>query len=177
MTGHVTTAALRTDLANVMRDAEALMKASAGQGGEKVNEARTRILESLESAKRRLLEAERSAHPPGRRGRGRDRGVREAQPLAVGRHRRRRGARASACCWPADERRMSGEDEPQGPATNLLRSLVRLGGTLLANAQTRVELLTTEVSEDLERGVRILLWGFVAAARGCAWPCCSRASR
>ncbi len=61
MTGHVTTAALRTDLANVMRDAEALMKASAGQGGEKVDEARTRILESLESAKRRLLEVERSA--------------------------------------------------------------------------------------------------------------------
>jgi ElaB/YqjD/DUF883 family membrane-anchored ribosome-binding protein len=61
MTGHVTTAALRADLANVMRDAEALMKASAGQGGEKVDEARTRILESLESAKRRLLEAERAA--------------------------------------------------------------------------------------------------------------------
>lgn len=50
-----------------------------------------------------------------------------------------------------------------GPATNLLRSVVRLGGTLLATVQTRVELLTTELSEDLERGVRILLWGFVAA--------------
>jgi uncharacterized membrane protein YqjE len=57
---------------------------------------------------------------------------------------------------------MSDEDQSQGPATNLLRSLVRLGGTLLTTAQTRVELLTTEVSEDLERGVRILLWGFVA---------------
>ena len=31
------------------------MKASAGHGGEKVDEARNRILESLESAKRRLL--------------------------------------------------------------------------------------------------------------------------
>lgn len=61
MAGHMTTEALRTDLANVMRDAEALMKASAGHGGEKVDEARTRILESLESAKRRLLEIERSA--------------------------------------------------------------------------------------------------------------------
>jgi ElaB/YqjD/DUF883 family membrane-anchored ribosome-binding protein len=61
MAGHVTTEALRTDLANVMRDAEALMKASAGHGGEKVDEARNRILESLESAKRRLLEVERSA--------------------------------------------------------------------------------------------------------------------
>jgi len=61
MTGHVSTAALKADLAAVMRDAEALVKASADTGGEKVNEARTRIRESLESAKRRLLEAERSA--------------------------------------------------------------------------------------------------------------------
>jgi len=61
---------------------------------------------------------------------------------------------------------MSVEDQSQGPATNLLRSLVRLGGTLLATAQTRVELLTTEVSEDLERGARILLWGFIAALSG-----------
>jgi len=61
MTEHVSTAALKADLAAVMRDAEALMKASADAGGDKVNEARTRIRESLESAKRRLLEAERSA--------------------------------------------------------------------------------------------------------------------
>jgi uncharacterized membrane protein YqjE len=61
---------------------------------------------------------------------------------------------------------MSGEELPQGPATNLLRSLVRLGGTLLATAQTRVELLTTEISEDVERGVRILLWGSVALLAG-----------
>jgi len=61
---------------------------------------------------------------------------------------------------------MSVEDQSQGPATNLLRSLVRLGGTLLATAQTRVDLLTTELSEDLERGFRILLWGFVAALSG-----------
>jgi len=61
---------------------------------------------------------------------------------------------------------MSDEDQSQGPATILLRSLVRLGGTLLATAQTRVELLTTEASEDLERGVRILLWGFIAVLSG-----------
>lgn len=59
---------------------------------------------------------------------------------------------------------MSGEEpEAVGPATNLLRSATRLCGTLLAMLQTRVELLTTEISEDVERGVRILLWGFVAA--------------
>lgn len=58
---------------------------------------------------------------------------------------------------------MSAEEPgPPGPATNLLRSVVRLCGTLLAMLQTRVELLTTEISEDVERGVRILLWGLVA---------------
>jgi uncharacterized membrane protein YqjE len=61
---------------------------------------------------------------------------------------------------------MALEHEPLGPASSLLQSLVRLGGTLLATAQTRVELLTTELSEDVERGVRILLWGFVAVLAG-----------
>jgi len=61
---------------------------------------------------------------------------------------------------------MSSDDATQGPATNLLRSLVRLGGTLLAAAQTRIELLTTEISEDLERGLNMLLWGFVALLAG-----------
>lgn len=57
-------------------------------------------------------------------------------------------------------------DGAQGPATSLLRSLVQLGGTLLAVAQTRVELLTTELSEDLERGLRILLWAMVGLLAG-----------
>ena len=54
----------------------------------------------------------------------------------------------------------------QGPATNLLRSLVQLGGTLLAVAHTRIELLTTELSEDLERGLSILLWAMVGLLAG-----------
>jgi uncharacterized membrane protein YqjE len=58
---------------------------------------------------------------------------------------------------------VSGEDSSSAPATSLLRSLVQLGGSLLATALTRVDLLTTEVSESVERGVRIVLWGFVAA--------------
>jgi uncharacterized membrane protein YqjE len=53
-----------------------------------------------------------------------------------------------------------------GPATGLLRSLVRLGGTLLALVETRVDLLTTELSEDAHRAVQILLWGFVALLAG-----------
>lgn len=57
-------------------------------------------------------------------------------------------------------------EETPGPATNLLRSLVQLGGTLLAVAETRVELLTTELSEDLERGLRILLWAMVGLLAG-----------
>ena len=61
MTDHVTTATLKADLAAVMRDAEALVKASADQGGEKVSAARTKILESLETAKTRLHAAERAA--------------------------------------------------------------------------------------------------------------------
>jgi ElaB/YqjD/DUF883 family membrane-anchored ribosome-binding protein len=44
-----------------MRDAEALMKASADQGGEKMNEARAKIRDSLETARSRLMSAERAA--------------------------------------------------------------------------------------------------------------------
>ncbi len=57
-------------------------------------------------------------------------------------------------------------DATQGPATNLLRSLVQLGGTLLGAAQTRIELLTTEISEDLQRGLQILLWALVTVLAG-----------
>ncbi|NJD31128.1 MAG: phage holin family protein [Gammaproteobacteria bacterium] len=69
-----------------------------------------------------------------------------------------------AYCWPVADAQMS-EDTP-GPATNLLRSLVHLGGTLLALLQARVDLLTTELSEDLERGLQILLWAFTALLCG-----------
>ncbi len=61
---------------------------------------------------------------------------------------------------------MSDEGGTQGPATSLLRSLSQLGGTLLAAAQTRVELVTTEIGEDLQRGVRILIWALIAALAG-----------
>jgi ElaB/YqjD/DUF883 family membrane-anchored ribosome-binding protein len=61
MTDKVTMDTLRADLATVMRDAEALLKASTEQGGAKADEARARIRESLQNAKARLLEAERAA--------------------------------------------------------------------------------------------------------------------
>jgi ElaB/YqjD/DUF883 family membrane-anchored ribosome-binding protein len=61
MSNHATTQRLKDDLAAVLRDAELLMQASAEYGGEKTAEARARIRESLDAAKRRLLEAERAA--------------------------------------------------------------------------------------------------------------------
>jgi ElaB/YqjD/DUF883 family membrane-anchored ribosome-binding protein len=61
MTDHVTTATLKADLATVMRDAEALIKASADQGGEKMTEARSKSRQSLETAKTRLHAAEKAA--------------------------------------------------------------------------------------------------------------------
>ena len=42
---------LTSDLKAVVRDAEGLMKATAGQAGEKVSEARSRLAAALESAK------------------------------------------------------------------------------------------------------------------------------
>jgi ElaB/YqjD/DUF883 family membrane-anchored ribosome-binding protein len=65
MTHSDTTARLQADLAAVMRDAEALLRASADQGGDKVDEARARIRESLEAARKRLLELERGAFRQG----------------------------------------------------------------------------------------------------------------
>ena len=61
MSNHATTQRLKDDLAAVLRDAELLMQASAEYGGEKTAEARARIRESLDAAKRRLHEAERAA--------------------------------------------------------------------------------------------------------------------
>jgi uncharacterized membrane protein YqjE len=53
-------------------------------------------------------------------------------------------------------------DESPGPASNLLRSSVRLLGNFLAIAQTRVDLLTTELQEEVQRAVRSLLAAFAA---------------
>ena len=65
MNEHVTTAQLKADMATVLRDAEALIHASSAAGGEKMNEARAKIRESLEAAKTRLHEAERAARQHG----------------------------------------------------------------------------------------------------------------
>jgi uncharacterized membrane protein YqjE len=53
-------------------------------------------------------------------------------------------------------------DPTAGPASNLLRSVIRLAGNLLAAAETRVDLFATELKEDGERGLRLLAWALAA---------------
>lgn len=52
------TAQLMEDLRVVVEDAEALLKATAGQAGERVEHARTRAEESVKQARERLAELE-----------------------------------------------------------------------------------------------------------------------
>ncbi|HEX6998818.1 MAG TPA: phage holin family protein [Gammaproteobacteria bacterium] len=49
-----------------------------------------------------------------------------------------------------------------GPAGGLLRSVGRLLATLVAIAQTRVELLTTELQAEMHSVAQIMLWTLVA---------------
>jgi ElaB/YqjD/DUF883 family membrane-anchored ribosome-binding protein len=61
MSEPVTADKLIEDLQLVVRDAEALLKATAAQTGEKVQEARARTEESLRQARARLADAEGEA--------------------------------------------------------------------------------------------------------------------
>ena len=56
----IKTTQLKDDLATVMRDAEALIHASADQSSAKMVEARAKIQQSLEAAKARFLAAEQA---------------------------------------------------------------------------------------------------------------------
>ena len=49
--------------------------------------------------------------------------------------------------------------EPNRSAGGLLRSLTRMLATLVALAQTRLELLTTELQEEVQRAAEELLSG------------------
>jgi len=57
----VTTEKLLADLQTVVADAEALLKATAGQAGDKIQEARARAEESLAAARERLSGVEEDA--------------------------------------------------------------------------------------------------------------------
>lgn len=61
MSSDVTTQTLVEDLKTVMLDAEALLKATSAQTGEKIQEARARAEESLQKAKIRLTAVEEEA--------------------------------------------------------------------------------------------------------------------
>ena len=56
----------------------------------------------------------------------------------------------------------SGTERPLG----LLASIRHFGATIIALVHTRIELLTTEVEEELQRGVNILLWMMLALLFG-----------
>ncbi len=56
------------------------------------------------------------------------------------------------------------EQEPQGqPVAGLFQSLSNFAGTLIAIAHTRLQLLTTELQEEVRQVGAILLWAFIAA--------------
>ncbi len=49
-----------------------------------------------------------------------------------------------------------------GPISNLLHSLAQVVATLVAMAHTRLELLATELQEEIQRAASVLLWAFIA---------------
>jgi ElaB/YqjD/DUF883 family membrane-anchored ribosome-binding protein len=61
MSSDVTTDKLVADLKTVVQDAEALLRATSAQTGEKIQEARARAEESLRQAKARLSQVEEEA--------------------------------------------------------------------------------------------------------------------
>lgn len=53
-------------------------------------------------------------------------------------------------------------DAETGPIRGLFRSLANLVATVVAIAQTRLELLTTELQEEMHRVAEILVWTLIA---------------
>jgi uncharacterized membrane protein YqjE len=59
------------------------------------------------------------------------------------------------------------ESEPQvGPVSGLIGSLKNAVATLVAIAQTRLEIISTELQEEIGRAANLLLWAFVALLAG-----------
>jgi uncharacterized membrane protein YqjE len=63
---------------------------------------------------------------------------------------------------------MSEASEAERPpiAMGLLRSVGNLGATLVGIAHTRLQLLTTELQEEVQRAAHVLLWAAVALLAG-----------
>lgn len=49
-----------------------------------------------------------------------------------------------------------------GPLSGLLNSLTQVMASLVAIAQTRLELISAELQQEIQRVASVLLWGFVA---------------
>jgi uncharacterized membrane protein YqjE len=56
----------------------------------------------------------------------------------------------------------SSDDAEPGPIRGLFRSIANLVATVVAIAQTRLELLTTELQEEMHRVAEILVWTLIA---------------
>src|SRR5437868_12176705 len=56
--------------------------------------------------------------------------------------------------------------EPAPLAMGLFRSLGNLAATVVGIAHTRLELLTTELREEVQRAAQLLLWAAVALLAG-----------
>jgi uncharacterized membrane protein YqjE len=54
-------------------------------------------------------------------------------------------------------------EQDERPASGLFHSLRNAAGTLIAIAHTRLQLLTTELQEEVRQVGAILLWAFIAA--------------
>jgi uncharacterized membrane protein YqjE len=54
------------------------------------------------------------------------------------------------------------EEPARGPISGLFRSLAHFVATAVGIAQTRLELLTTELQEEMHRVAEIMLWATVA---------------
>jgi uncharacterized membrane protein YqjE len=57
----------------------------------------------------------------------------------------------------------AGPQEEERPAHGLFQSLSNFAGTVVAIAHTRLQLLTTELQEEVRQVGAILLWAFIAA--------------
>jgi uncharacterized membrane protein YqjE len=56
----------------------------------------------------------------------------------------------------------SPDNAVKGPLSGVLQSLTQVFASVVAMAQTRLELLTTELQEEIQQAAQVLLWAFVA---------------
>ena len=54
------------------------------------------------------------------------------------------------------------ESAASGPISSLLGSVSKVLATLVGIVQTRLEILSTELQEEVRQAAQLLLWGFVA---------------